>query len=142
MDWTSTNLVVQVIAGFAGAHFAATALHEHRFGWLGHSLVGLIAGALGGYFLQTVALTVVTGSGSLNEPRGFDGSGPRRDRDGSGRIYDQREICKQLIRPRLTDRSSARARLLQVRSSCATSRGRPFSGAIQDTGDRTTRIPH
>jgi hypothetical protein len=69
MDWTSTNLVVQVIAGFAGAHFAATALHEHRFGWLGHSLVGLIAGALGGYFLQTEALTVVTGSGSLNEPR-------------------------------------------------------------------------
>jgi hypothetical protein len=36
------------IAGFAGAHFAAPALHEHRFGWLGHSLVGLIAGALGG----------------------------------------------------------------------------------------------
>lgn len=72
MDWTSTNLVVQVIAGFAGAHFAATALHEHRFGWLGHSLVGLIAGALGGYFRQTVALTVVTGSGSLNEPRAVE----------------------------------------------------------------------
>jgi hypothetical protein len=29
----------------------------------------LIAGALGGYFLQTVVLTVVIGSGSLNEPR-------------------------------------------------------------------------
>jgi uncharacterized membrane protein YeaQ/YmgE (transglycosylase-associated protein family) len=64
VDWTTTNLVVQVIAGFAGAQFAATALHDHRFGWLGHSLVGLIAGALGGYFLQTAVLTVVTGSGA------------------------------------------------------------------------------
>jgi hypothetical protein len=69
VDWTTTNLVVQVFAGFAGAHFAATALDEHRFGWLGHSCVGLIAGAVGGYFLQTIVLTVVTGSGSVNEPR-------------------------------------------------------------------------
>jgi hypothetical protein len=69
VDWTTTNLAVQVFAGFAGAQFAATALHEHGFGWLGHSLVGLIAAALGGYFLQTIVLTVVTGSGSLNEPR-------------------------------------------------------------------------
>jgi hypothetical protein len=29
----------------------------------------LLAGALSGYFLQTLALTVVTGGGSLNEPR-------------------------------------------------------------------------
>ena len=68
MDWT-TALIVQVVAGFAGAHFAATALHEHSFGWLGHSLVGLIAGALSGYALQTIVLTVVTGSGSTNELR-------------------------------------------------------------------------
>lgn len=68
MDWTA-NFIVQILAGFAGAHFAATALHEHRFGWVGHSLVGLITGALSGYFLQTIVLTVVTGSGSLNEPR-------------------------------------------------------------------------
>lgn len=34
MDRT-TGLIVQIVAGFAGAHFAATALHEHRFGWLG-----------------------------------------------------------------------------------------------------------
>lgn len=68
MDWT-TNLIAQIVAGFAGAHLAATALHEHRFGWVGHSLVGLIAGALSGCFLQTMAITVVTGSGSLNEPR-------------------------------------------------------------------------
>ena len=68
MDWT-TNLIIQVIAGFAGAHLAATALHEHRFGWLRHSLVGLIAGGLSGYFLQEMALTVVTGSGSVNKPK-------------------------------------------------------------------------
>jgi hypothetical protein len=68
MDWT-TNLAVQAVAGLVGAHFAATALHEHRFGWIGHSLVGLIAGALSGFFLQTIVLRVVTGSGSLNELR-------------------------------------------------------------------------
>ena len=67
MDRT-TGLIVQIVAGFAGAHFAAAALHEHRFGWIGHSLVGLIS-ALSGYLLQTIALTVVTGSGSTNEPR-------------------------------------------------------------------------
>jgi hypothetical protein len=32
-------------------------------------LVGALAGAFSGYFLQSVVLTVVTGSGSLNEPR-------------------------------------------------------------------------
>jgi hypothetical protein len=68
MDWT-TNLIVQIVFGFAGAHFAATALHEHRFGWVGHSLVGIIAGALGGYFLQALVLTVVNGDGSFNQPR-------------------------------------------------------------------------
>ena len=68
MDWT-TNLIVQIVAGFVGAHLAAAALHEQRFGWLGHSLVGAIAGAISGYFLQSAVLTVVTGSGSLNELR-------------------------------------------------------------------------
>jgi uncharacterized membrane protein YeaQ/YmgE (transglycosylase-associated protein family) len=68
MDFT-TNLIEQTMAGLAGAHLAAMVFHEHRFGWLGHSLVGLIAGALGGIFLQQIALTVVTGSGSLNQPR-------------------------------------------------------------------------
>ena len=67
MDWT-TGLIVQIVAGFVGAHLAAGALHEHRFGWIGHSLVGLIAGALSGYFLQSLALTMVTGSGSITPP--------------------------------------------------------------------------
>jgi hypothetical protein len=72
MEWTITNLILQTVGGLAGAHFAATALHDHRFGMLGHGLVGLLAGALSGYFIQLLVLTVVTGSGSLNEPRNLD----------------------------------------------------------------------
>lgn len=63
------NLVVQIAAGFLGAHGAASATHEHKFGLLGHSLVGVTCGALSGYFLQTVLITVVTGSGSVMTPR-------------------------------------------------------------------------
>ena len=69
MEWTTTNLTVQALAGLAGAHCAAAALQDHRFGATGHSLVGLIAGALSGYFPQIQALTVVTGGGSRNQPR-------------------------------------------------------------------------
>jgi hypothetical protein len=54
--------------GCAGrAHFAASAAHEHGFGFIGHTIVGALAGALSGYFLQKLAVTVVTASGSLNE---------------------------------------------------------------------------
>ena len=67
MIWTWTNLIIQTIAGILGAHFAATAAKEHGFGFFSHTLVGAIGGALSGYFLQKVAATVVTASGSLNE---------------------------------------------------------------------------
>jgi hypothetical protein len=67
MIWTSTNLVIQIITGVVGAHFAASAAQEHGFGFIGHTLVGAVAGALSGYFLQKLAVTVVTASGSLNE---------------------------------------------------------------------------
>lgn len=69
MEWTTTNLWIQIVGALIGAHIAATAAHEHAFGFWGHTVVGLIAGALGGYFLQTYAVTMVTGSGSLNAPR-------------------------------------------------------------------------
>ena len=72
MIWTSSNLVIQIFTGILGAHFAATAAREHNFGFLGHTLVGAIGGALSGYFLQTLAVTLVTGSGSLNEIRAID----------------------------------------------------------------------
>ncbi len=67
MDWT-TGLIVQIVAGFIGAHVAAAALHEHHFGWIGHSFVGLLAGALSGFFLQTMALTMVTAGGTMTPP--------------------------------------------------------------------------
>lgn len=63
LEWTWTNLIIEVVAGFAGAHAAAVAAHEHRFGFLGHSVVGLVAGALSGYFFQIMAMTAVYGSG-------------------------------------------------------------------------------
>lgn len=62
-EWTITNLVIEAIAGVLGAHAAATVAHEHRFGFMGHSLVGLIAGALSGYFLQQIVMTTVTATG-------------------------------------------------------------------------------
>jgi hypothetical protein len=35
---------------------------------VGHSLAGLIAGALSGYFLQSIVLTMVNGGGGMSEP--------------------------------------------------------------------------
>jgi hypothetical protein len=68
MEWTFANLIIQIVAGFVGSHIAAAAAHEYRFGFWRHSLVGLLSGALGGLALQKYASTVVTASGSLNEP--------------------------------------------------------------------------
>ncbi len=68
MEWTFTNLIIQTVAGLIGASLAAAAAHEHRFGFWRHALVGLASGALGGLTLQQYASTVVTASGSLNEP--------------------------------------------------------------------------
>ena len=62
-EWTILNLVIQAIAGILGAHAAATAAHEHSFGFIGHSLVGLVAGALSGFFLQRIVMTTVTATG-------------------------------------------------------------------------------
>jgi uncharacterized membrane protein YeaQ/YmgE (transglycosylase-associated protein family) len=69
MIWTTSNLVIQIITGILGAHFAATLAKEHSFGFLGHTITGLIGGAFSGYFLQSLAATVVTANGSLNELR-------------------------------------------------------------------------
>ena len=68
MEWTFANVLIQAVAGLIGSNMAAAAAHEHRFGFWRHSLVGLASGALGGIFLQKYASTVVTASGSLNEP--------------------------------------------------------------------------
>jgi hypothetical protein len=66
--WAASNVAIQTVAGILGAHGAAVAAHEHRFGFLGHTVAGAVAGALSGYFLQTLAITMVTAGGSMNEP--------------------------------------------------------------------------
>jgi hypothetical protein len=68
MEWTFANLIIQTVAGLVGSNIASAVAHEHRFGFWGHSLVGVVTGGLGGLFLQKYASTVVTASGSLNEP--------------------------------------------------------------------------
>lgn len=69
MTWTLINLVIQIFAGTLGGNAAATIAPEHRFGTVGHTVVGAVGGFVSGYFLQTLAMTVVTASGSLNEPK-------------------------------------------------------------------------
>jgi hypothetical protein len=66
--WAASNVLIQTIAGILGAHGAAVAAHEHRFGFLGHTATGAVVGALSGNFLQTVVVTVVTAGGAVNEP--------------------------------------------------------------------------
>ena len=50
MTGTMTNLVIEIIAGIAGAHIVANATREYSFGALGRSVVGAIGGYVGGYF--------------------------------------------------------------------------------------------
>lgn len=67
MTWTLTNLVIELIAGVIGGHAIATAAKEHSFGWLGHTITGALGGAFSGYFLQTVAATVVNAGGEVQQ---------------------------------------------------------------------------
>lgn len=62
-EWSFTYFIIQVVAGFLGAHLAALVAHEHRFGFVGHSTVGLITGAFSGFCLQGIVMTTVTGTG-------------------------------------------------------------------------------
>jgi hypothetical protein len=68
MAWSMTNLVIQIVAGILGANAVATAVKDHNFGLIGHTIAGAIGGGLSGYFLQTFAIMVVTGADTLNEP--------------------------------------------------------------------------
>ncbi|MBV8398246.1 MAG: hypothetical protein JOZ17_05855 [Acetobacteraceae bacterium] len=69
MEWSVTNLVIQLVMGVLAGHAAAAVAKEHSFGWLGHTLTGAVGGGLSGLFLQTLASTIVTASGSLAQPR-------------------------------------------------------------------------
>jgi uncharacterized membrane protein YeaQ/YmgE (transglycosylase-associated protein family) len=68
MGWTFSNLLIQFITGVLGGHIAAAAAQEHSFGAFGHTVTGALGGALSGAFLQTLAATVVTAGGGVNEP--------------------------------------------------------------------------
>jgi uncharacterized membrane protein YeaQ/YmgE (transglycosylase-associated protein family) len=65
MTWTLTNLVIEIIAGIVGAHAIAAAAKEHSFGVIGHTIAGAVGGAFSGYFLQTLAATVVDSTGEV-----------------------------------------------------------------------------
>jgi len=65
MNWTTTNLIIQIIAGILGRHGAAVASKEHSFGALGHTIAGAVGGAVSGCFLQTIVATVVNASGEV-----------------------------------------------------------------------------
>jgi hypothetical protein len=67
MTWTLTNFLIQMIAGIVGSHAIATVAKEHNFGALGHSVTGAVGGAFSGYFLQTLAATVVDSTGQINQ---------------------------------------------------------------------------
>lgn len=67
MTWTLTNLVIEIIAGIVGGHAIAAVAKEHSFGALGHTIAGALGGAFSGYFLQTLAGTLVDGAGAKNE---------------------------------------------------------------------------
>ena len=88
MIWTTSNLIIQIVTGILGGHFAATLAREHSFGFIGHTLTGLIAGAFSGYFLQSLAATVVTANGSL-PAREFHAASTYRDSRGRLPHFDR-----------------------------------------------------
>jgi uncharacterized membrane protein YeaQ/YmgE (transglycosylase-associated protein family) len=67
MTWTLTNFLIEMIAGIVGGHAIAAIAKEHSFGALGHSITGALGGAFSGYFLQTLAATVVDSTGEINQ---------------------------------------------------------------------------
>jgi hypothetical protein len=67
MEWTISNLLIQLSAGILGGHLIAAVTREHRFGTLGHTIVAMIGAGLSGIFLQTIVRTV-TASGNMVVP--------------------------------------------------------------------------
>jgi hypothetical protein len=65
LEWSFTYFLIQAFAGFLGAHLAALVAREYGFGHLRHGLVGLVTGALSGFFLQRPVLTIVTAAGDV-----------------------------------------------------------------------------
>lgn len=70
MAWSLTNLMLQIVAGLIGAHAAAAVMPDAAFrfgGPVSHTLIGALAGALSGTFLQSLPASLVTASGDVTE---------------------------------------------------------------------------
>lgn len=67
MEWTWANFIIHLVAAPVGALLVLVIAREYSIGALNHVMVGIVAGIVSGYFLQTVAATVVMGDGSLNQ---------------------------------------------------------------------------
>lgn len=67
MTWTFTNLAIQIVAGMIGGNLIPALGKEHSFGVVGHTVVGAVAGALSGYFLQLAVGTVVMANGAISD---------------------------------------------------------------------------
>ncbi len=68
MTWTTTNLVIEIVAGIFGAHAISTLAKEHDLGAVAHTVIGALGGGLSGYFLQTRAAVIVDLAGEFHEP--------------------------------------------------------------------------
>ncbi len=68
MQTVLVNFIIQLATGILGAHATALSAKEHRFGFIGHTLVGAACGALSGYFLQSFAINIVDSTGASRAP--------------------------------------------------------------------------
>jgi hypothetical protein len=69
VPWSFTNVLIQNRCRNSWRACCRHCAKEHSFGAFGHTIAGAGGGGLSGLLLQTLAATVVTETGSLNELR-------------------------------------------------------------------------
>ena len=67
MNWTVTNLLIEIVAGIVGRNAIAAVAKEHSFGPIAHTVTGAVGGAFSGYFLQTLVAVVVDSTGQVHQ---------------------------------------------------------------------------
>src|SRR5271169_280350 len=67
MEWTISNLMIQLFAGILGGHMIAAVAPGYRFGALLRTIVATVGAGFSGIFLQTLVRTV-TASGDMVVP--------------------------------------------------------------------------
>lgn len=68
MTWTFANLVVQVVAGMLAGYITAVMMHQRAPTAYSHAVAGATGGFISGYFLQSIAATMMSASSKLEEP--------------------------------------------------------------------------